>query len=95
MACNSLFALDALHVLQEAEEIRAALRENYEQDMETLRLRLSKRQEERRRKGKSLPDRQEHLLAAFPSDAVSLKGNSKMGFDLIQVLKEVLDMMTS
>ena len=94
MACNSLFALDALHVLQEAEEIRAALRENYEQDMETLRLRLSKRQEERRRKGKSLPDRQEHLLAAFPSDAVLSNGEPKMGFDLLQTLKEALDVMT-
>ena len=94
-ACYSLFALDALHVLEDAEELRSALRENYEQDMETLRLRLSKRQEERRRKGKSLPDRQKHLLAAFPSDAVLSNGEPNMGFDLLQTLKEVLEIVTS
>ena len=92
--CYCLFALDALHVLEDAEELRSALRENYEQDMETLRLRLSKRQEERRRKGKSLPDRQKHLLAAFPADAVLSNGEPKMGFDLLQTLKEALDVMT-
>ena len=93
--CYSLFALDALHVLEDAEELRSALRENYERDMETLRLRLSKRQEERRRKGKNLPDRQKHLLAAFPSDAVLLNGEPKMGFDLLQTLKEMLEIVTS
>ena len=94
VACYTLFDLDSLHFLLDAEGLRSALRENYEQDMETLRLRLSKRQEERRRKGKSLPDRQEHLLAAFPSDAVLSNGEPKMGFDLLQTLKEALDVMT-
>ena len=93
MACNSLFALDALHVLQEAEEIRAALRENYEKDREKLRLRLSARQKKKRRKGKELPFRQAQLLSDFPSDVVSLKGKPKTGFDLLQTLKEMWEII--
>ena len=94
-ACYNLFALDALHVLQDAEELRSALRENYEQDNEKLILRLSTRQKEKRRKGKDLPRRQRQLLNVFPSDVVSLKGKPKTGFDLLQTLKEVLEIMTS
>ena len=90
-----MFALDALHVLQDAEELRSALRENYEQDNEKLILRLSTRQKKKRRKGKELPLRQEQLLSAFASDVVSLKGKPKMGFDLLQTLKEMLEIMTS
>ena len=93
--CNSLFALDALHVLKDAEELRSALRENYEQDNEKLLLRLSTRQKKKRRKGKDLPRRQWLLLSAFSSDVVSLKGKPKMGFDLLQSLKEALEIMTS
>ena len=93
-ACYSLFALDALHVLQDAEELRSALRENYYQDNEKLRLRLSTRQKKKRRKGKELPRRQELLLSAFPSDVVSLKGKSKTGFGLLQTLKELLEIVT-
>ena len=93
--CNGLFALDALHILKGAEGLRHAYYENYEQDIEKLRLRLSTRQGKKRRKGKELSLRQRLLLSSFPSDAVSLKGKSKMGLDLIQVLKEVLEMMTS
>ena len=92
--CGSLFALDALHVLEDAEELRSALWENYEQDNEKLRLRLSTRQKKRRRKGRELSLRQGLLLAAFPSDVVSLKGKPKMGFDLLQTLKEVLEIVT-
>ena len=88
-ACYSLFDLDALHVLQDAEELRSALRENYEQDNEKLLLRLSTRQKKKRRKGKELPDRQWQLLSAFASDIVPLKGKPKMGFDLLQTLKEM------
>ena len=94
-ACYSLFALDALHVLQDAEELRSALRENYEQDNEKLRLRLSTRQKKKRRKGKKLPDRQTQLLSNFASDVVSLKGKPKTGFDLLQTLKEMLEIVTS
>ena len=93
--CYSLFALDSLHFLEDAEELRSALRENYMQDYEKLRLRLSTRQKKKRRKGKELPRRQELLLSAFASDTVSLKGKPKMGFELLQTLKEVLDVMTS
>ena len=93
--CYTLFALDALHVLQDAEELRSALRENYEQDREKLILRLSTRQKKKRRKGKDLPRRQTRLLNVFPPDAVSLKGKPKTGFDLLQTLKEALDIMTS
>ena len=93
--CNGLFALDALHVLQDAEELRSAFFENYEQDAEKLFLRLSNRQKKKRRKGKELPHRQTHLLSAFASDVVPLKGKPKMGFDLLQTLKEVLEIMTS
>ena len=89
-----MFDLDALHVLQDAEELRSALRENYEQDREKLKLRLSTRQKKKRRKGKKLPLRQTQLLAAFASDIVSLKGKPKMGFDLLQTLKEVWEIMT-
>ena len=92
--CNNLFALDALHVLKDAEELRSAFYENYEQDNEKLRLRLSTRQKKKRRKGKDLPDRQRQLLAAFPPDIVSLKGKPKTGFGLLQTLKEVLEIMT-
>ena len=94
-ACGSLFALDALHVLLDAEELRSVLWENYYQDIEKLRLRLSTRQKKKRRKGKELPDRQAQLLTAFASDIVSLKGKPKMGFDLLQTLKEVLEIVTS
>ena len=92
--CYTLFALDALHVLQDAEELRSALRENAKQDKEKLRLRLSTRQKKKRRKGKDLPDRQYRLLSVFASDVVSLKGKPKMGFDLLQTLKEVLEIVT-
>ena len=93
--CYALFALDALHVLEDAEELRSALRENYEQDNEKLRLRLSTRQKKKRRKGKDLPFRQAQLLTAFASDVVSLKGKPKTGFGLLQTLKEVLEIVTS
>ena len=94
-ACYNLFALDALHVLQDAEELRSALRENYEQDREKLILRLSTRQKKKRKKGKELPRRQDWLLANFPSDVVSLKGKPKTGFNLLQTLKEMWEIMTS
>ena len=94
--CYTLFALDSLHVLKDAEELRTAYYENYEQDNEKLRLRLSTRQKKKRKKGKDLPRRQRQLLSAFPaSDVVSLKGKPKTGFDLLQTLKEALDIMTS
>ena len=92
-ACYSLFNLDALHVLQDAEELRSALRENYEQDNEKLLLRLSTRQKKKRRKGKELPLRQWQLLGAFASDVVTLKGKPKTGFDLLQTLKEMLEII--
>ena len=95
LACNNLFALDSLHVLEDAGELRSAFHENYEKDNEKLRLRLSTREKKKRRKGKELPDRQKLLLASFASDVVSLKGKPKMGFDLLQTLKEVLEIMTS
>ena len=93
VACDSLFALDALHVLEDAEELRSALRENYEQDNEKLKLRLSTRQKKKRRKGKDLPLRQAYLLSVFASDVVSLKGKPKMGFDLLQTLKEMWEII--
>ena len=93
VACNNLFALDALHVLQDAEELRSAYRENYEQDREKLILRLSTRQKKKRRKGKELSLRQYRLLSNFPSDVVSLKGKPKTGFDLLQTLKDVWEII--
>ena len=93
--CYTLFALDSLHVLGGAEELRSALRENYEQDEEKLILRLSTRQKKKQRKGKELPDRQWRVLSTFPSDVVSLKGKPKTGFDLLQTLKEMWEIMTS
>ena len=95
LACNNLFALDALHVLKDVEELRSAYWENYEQDREKLIPRLSTRQKKKRRKGRELPLRQTQLLSAFASDVVSLKGKPKTGFGLLQTLKEVLDIMTS
>ena len=92
-ACASLFALDALHVLKDAEELRSAYLGNYEQDKEKLRLRLSTRQKKKRRKGKELSRRQGLLLAAFSSDVVPLKGKPKMGFDLLQTLKEMWEII--
>ena len=94
VACYGLFALDSLHFLEDAEELRSALRENYEQDKEKLVLRLSTRQKKKRRKGKELPDRQWHLLSTFASDVVSLKGKPKTGFGLLQTLKEMWEIMT-
>ena len=94
-ACYTLFDLDSLHFLEDAEELRSALCENAKQDEEKLILRLSTRQKKKRRKGKDLPLRQDRLLSAFASDIVSLTGKPKMGFDLLQTLKEVLDVMTS
>ena len=90
----ALLDLDALHVLHEAEELESALLENYEQDNEKLVLRLSTREKKTRRKGKELPRRQTQLLSTFSSDVVSLKGNPKTGFDLLQTLKEVLEIVT-
>ena len=88
-----MFALDALHVLQDAEELRSALRENYEQDNEKLILWLSTREKKKRRKGKKLPLRQDLLLSNFASDVVSLKGKPKTGFGLLQTLKEMWQIM--
>ena len=93
--CYTLFALDSLHVLLDAEELRSVFTENYEQDNEKLRLRLSTRQKKKRKKGKELPDRQNQLLSTFASDVVSLEGKPKTGFDLLQVLKELLEIVTS
>ena len=93
-ACYNLFALDALHVLEDAEELRSAFLENYEQDNEKLRLRLSTREKKKQRKGKELPFRQRLLLGAFPSDIVSVEGKPKTGFDLLQTLKKVLEIVT-
>ena len=93
-ACYNLFDLDALHFLKDAEELRSALHENYEQDREKLILRLSTRQKKKRRKGKDLPLRQRLLLGAFPSDIVSVEGKPKTGFDLLQTLKKVLEIVT-
>ena len=91
-----MFNLDALHFLLDAEELRSAFYENYEQDCEKLRLRLSTREKKKERKGKKLPHRQTQLLTSFASDVVSLKGKPKTGFDLLRTLKEVLEiMMTS
>ena len=92
-ACNGVFALDSLHFLKDAEELRSALRENYEQDNEKLILRLSTRQKKKRRKGKELPRRQRQLLNVFASDIVSLKGKPKTGFDLLQTLKEMWEII--
>ena len=95
VACYGLFALDALHVLQDAEELRSAFWENYKQDREKLSLRLSIRQKKKRRKGKKLPLRQRQLLTVFASDVVSLKGKPKTGFGLLQTLKEVWEIIKS
>ena len=89
----ALLDLDALHVLHDAEELEPALLENYEQDNEKLRLRLSTRQKKKQRKGKELSRRQFNLLSNFPSDVVSLKGKPKMGFDLLQTLKEMWEII--
>ena len=94
-ACSSLFALDALHVLQDAEELRSAFWENYEQDWQKLFLRLSTRQKKKRRKGKELPLRQTLLLDSFASDVDSLKEKPKMGFDLLHTLKEMWEIVAS
>ena len=93
VACSTLLNLDALHVLEDAEELGSVLRENYEQDAEKLLLRLSTRQKKKRRKGKELPLRQGLLLGAFASDIVTLKGKPKMGFDLLQTLKEMWEII--
>ena len=95
VVCTTLFELDALHVLQDAEELRSAFHENYYQDREKLVLRLSTRQKKKRRKGKELPLRQTQLLSTFASDVVSLKGKPKTGFDLLQTLKELWEIVTS
>ena len=95
MAYCTLLDLDALHVLHEAKELESALLKNYEKDNEKLRLWLSTREKKKLRKGKELPLQQKQLLSAFASDAVSLKGKPKMGFDLLQSLKEALEIMTS
>ena len=94
VTCRALFNLDALHVLQDAEELRSAFLENYTQDIEKLRLRLSTREKKKRRKGKELPLRQWTLLSVFPTDIVSLKGKPKTGVDLLETLKKVLEIMT-
>ena len=90
-----MFALDSLHVLKDAEELRSTYYENYYQDIEKLLLRLSTRQKKKRRKGKELPLRQRQLLSTFASDVVPLKGKQKTGFGLLQTLKEVLEIVTS
>ena len=95
VACSTLFDLDSLHVLEDAEELRSAFHENYKQDNEKLRLRLSTREKKKRRKGKELPRRQRALLSNFVSDVVSLKGKPKTGFGLLQTLKDMWEIMTS
>ena len=89
-----MFDLDALHVLQDAEELRSAFWENYKQDWQKLRHQLSTRQKKKRRRGKELPHRQTQLLTDFPSDVVALKGKPKTGFGLLQTLKELLEIVT-
>ena len=93
VACYSLFALDALHVLEDVEELRSALRENYEQDNEKLIHRLSTRQKKKRRKEKDLPFQQRAFLSNLPSEVMSLKGKPKTGFDLLQTLKEMWEII--
>ena len=93
VACYNVSALDSLHFLLGAEELRSAFYENYEQDWQKLLLRLSTRQKKKRRKGKQLPRRQWALLTAFASDIVSLKGKPKTGFDLLQALKEMWEII--
>ena len=95
VACASLFALDSLHFLEDAEELRSAFWENYEQDYEKLRLRLSTREKKKQGKGKELPLRQTQLLSTLPSDVVSLKRKPKTGFDLLQALKEMWQILKS
>ena len=91
--CYNLFAFDSLHFLLDAEELRSAFHENYKQDNEKLFLRLSTRQKKKRRKGKELQLRQFNLLSNFASDVVSLKGKPKTGFDLLQTLKEMWEII--
>ena len=93
VACSTLFDLDALHFLLDAEELRSAYSENYKQDNEKLFLRLSTREKKKRRKGKKLPFRQWELLTTFASDVVSLKGKQMTGFDLLQTLKELFNII--
>ena len=93
VTCSTLFDLDALHFLLDAKELRSAYSENYEQDREKLILRLSTREKKKRRQGKELPLRQYQLLSAFASDVVSLEGKQKTGFDLLQTLKELFDII--
>ena len=93
LTCGSLFGLDALHVLEDAEELRSALRENYMQDREKLRLRLSARQEKKRRKGKNLPDGQWVLLSAFLFISPSLSVEKNTGFDLIRAMNDFFSKM--
>ena len=95
MAYCTLLDLDALHVLHEAKELESALLKNYEKDNEKFRLWLSTREKKKLRKGKELPLQQEQLLSNFPTETVSLKGKPKMGFDLLQTLQELLDIMAS
>ena len=95
VACSTLFDLDALHFLLDAEELRSAYSENYAQDNEKLFLRLSTREKKKRRKGKKLPFRQWELLTTFASDVVSLKGKQMTGFDLLQTLKEMWEIIVT
>ena len=89
--CYTLFALDSLHFLLDAEELRSAFLENYKQDNEKLFLRLSTRQKKKRRKGKDLPLQQRAFLSNLPSEV----GKPKTGFDLLQTLKELWEIVTS
>ena len=90
-----MFALDSFHFLEDAEELRSAFHENYEKDKEKLRLRLSTRQKKKQGKGKELPLRKTQLLSTLPSDVVSLKRKPKTGFELLQALKEMWQILKS
>ena len=93
VACYSLLALDALHVLKDSGELRSVLLENFKQDMVELRLRLTSRQEKKRRKGKNLPDGQWVLLGAFPFISPSLSVEKNTGFGLIRAMNDFFSKM--
>ena len=95
VACNNLLALDALHVLKDAEELRSVLLENFNKDMVELRHWLSSRQEKKRRKGKDLPERQRMILGAFPFNSPSLSVEKNTGFDLIRAINKVFSKMVA
>ena len=97
LACRYLFELDALHVISDAEELKSALSEKNDLDEERLYVRLSRRAEKKRKRGKRLPTRQRQVLVPIAGrweNKDIFSEGLRLGTDLTRILAEKITFLT-